>query len=342
MYMLNLNPKLIFGLIVILASSFRLNAEKPLVVATASMIADMAKEIGGDVIEVESIVPIGGDPHLHEPTPRDARLCTQAQVILRNGLTFEGWLDELIANSNTKASIITVTDGIEPISSLTYKNSADPHAWMDASLVKNYYATNIKNALLDLLPNEHKYIVDRFDNFVKRLSDLDIEVMNSIKKIPKASRILITSHDAFQYFGRRYDIRLEAILGTSTDAEVQTADIVRLNKVIKESAVPAVFIESTINPKLLQQIAKDNKIKVGGKLYADSIGDEDSPASTYIEMLRYNTNTIVNALSQKEQDTPSKTEDMVGESINWLTYVFIGLTMIAALLGVVFFASKRT
>jgi len=110
--------------------------------------------------------------------------------------------------------------------------------------------------------------------------------------------VLITSHDAFQYYGRAYGLSLESVLGTSTDAEAQTSDILRLNKVIKESGVPAIFVESTINPKLLKQVAKDNDIIIGGSLYADSIGDEDSPAPTYAAMMRFNTDAIVNALTR--------------------------------------------
>ncbi|NJN77120.1 MAG: zinc ABC transporter solute-binding protein [Saprospiraceae bacterium] len=120
--------------------------------------------------------------------------------------------------------------------------------------------------------------------------------MQEIDKIPKKQRVLITSHDAFQYFGRHYGIRLESILGTSTDAEAQTADIMRVQKVIGETGVPAVFIESTINPKQLQQIATDNKVKIGGELYSDSLGELGSNAETYLEMLQHNAMTISYAL----------------------------------------------
>ena len=123
-----------------------------------------------------------------------------------------------------------------------------------------------------------------------------------MKTIPNEKRILITSHDAFQYYGRRYNIRLEAILGISTDAEEQTSDIMRLNKIIKEFKVPAVFVESTINPMLLEQIAKDNDIVVGGELFADSIGDEHSDAPSYVAMLRHNTDVIVAALSKTPKE----------------------------------------
>src|SRR5690606_14384081 len=137
-------------------------------------------------------------------------------------------------------------------------------------------------------------------------------------------RILITSHDAFQYYGRRYGIRLESIMGTSTDADVQTADIMRVSKIIRESEVPAIFAESTINPKLMQQLAKDNKIRIGGQLFTDSVGDKDSPAPTYYDMLKHNTVTIVNALRDAQMDdlgSTGKTNDVQ----NLLFYALIGV-----------------
>ena len=268
------------------------------IIATASMIQDMAKNIAGDKMEIDCIVPIGGDPHLHEPTPRDAILVSNAQLILMNGLTFEGWLSELIENSGTKAKSTLVTEGITPVKSLKYENSADPHAWMDASngLI---YIENIKNAFIALDPENQTTYENNYQVYKKKLEELDQFIMDQINTIPEDRRILITSHDAFQYYGRRYGIQLEAILGTSTDADVQTSDIMRINKVIRKNKVPAVFVESTINPKLLEQLAKDNDIEVGGELYADSIGDEDSPAPSYYDMLKYNTITIVNALNKK-------------------------------------------
>ena len=300
--------------------------EKKTVVATASMLADMAKNISGGLVKVECIVPIGGDPHLHEPTPRDAQMVNRADLIIKNGLTFEGWLDELIENSGTKAKTIRVTEGIQPIESAAYKNSADPHAWMDVSLGLTYIK-NIKNALVTLDPDNADVYEFNYGIYKKQLEDLDQYIQTEIQKIPAQKRVLITSHDAFQYYGKAYGIRLEAILGTSTDAEAQTSDIIRLNKVIKASKVPALFIESTINPKLLKQLAKDNDVEIGGELYADSLGDEASEAATYIDMLKHNTNVIVKALS-RESDTEKATTSDETSINNWLLWGIIGTLLI--------------
>jgi len=299
-------------ILLVFISSALAAQEKKTIVASASMIADMTQQIVGDLHTVEMIVPIGGDPHLHTPTPSDARLVAGADLILINGLTFEGWITELIANSGTDAKTITVTEHITPLTSQTYANSADPHAWMDASLVLKY-AESIATAVTTLDPANSQTYAANLSAYQQELKALDQEIKDAITSIPEQKRILITSHDAFQYYGRRYGIQLEAIMGISTEAEAQTSDIRRVNRVIKENQVPSIFVESTINPKLIQQLAQDNKVSIGGELYADSLGDQDSPASTYVDMMRYNTSTIVNALNRDATEvTPER-----GESINW-------------------------
>jgi ABC-type Zn uptake system ZnuABC Zn-binding protein ZnuA len=326
--------KRIIPLCLLVLPAFTLSAQSKLkVVATASMIADMARNIAGDKMDIDCIVPIGGDPHLHESTPRDAILVSGADLILKNGLTFEGWLSELIDNSGTKAESVLVTKGINAVESLAYENSADPHAWMDASngLI---YIKNIKDAFIKIDPENQSTYEANYEAYKKKLEELDQFIMEQIKSIPEKRRILITSHDAFQYYGRRYGIQLEAILGTSTDADVQTSDIMRINTVIQENKVPAIFIESTINPKLLQQLARDNNISIGGQLYADSIGDKDSPAPSYYDMLKYNTITIVNALKNTTNTTAenSGSDEANGPYKNIILFSVIGLLFLGGFL----------
>ncbi len=299
--------------------------EKPLVVSTASIFADMAQLIGGDEVRIESVVPIGGDPHTYEPTPSDAQLIASADLILKNGLTFEGWLSELIENSGTKADVKLITEGITPIGSQTYANSSDPHAWMDASNGLKYIE-NVKDALVKLRPELKEQFEFNYGVYRQQIEDMDTYIQTEINKIPAAQRVLITSHDAFQYYGRRYGVRLESVLGTSTDAQVQTSDMKRLVQVIKETGVPAVFVESTINPKLLEQLAEDNGVSIGGQLYSDSIGDKDSPAPSYLDMLKHNTNTIVKALSAEKKAVV--TEHQEEDSTNWLLWGVLALLLI--------------
>ncbi len=225
-----------------------------------------------------------------------------------------------------------ITQGIKPIQALTQHNSTDPHAWMDAhnGLM---YAKNIRNALVALMPSDSQDIELRYQAYKSSLEQLDEYIKLKIQSIPPEKRILITSHDAFQYYGQRYGIRLEAVLGITTDADVQTGDILRLNKVIKENKIPAVFLESTINGKLLEQVAADNHIVIGGKLYSDSIGDSTSPAPSYYAMLKHNTDVITTALL-RENTTSHQSTTRANPWYYWIA----GLVLLAAL--VYFIISK--
>ncbi|MBC6995676.1 zinc ABC transporter substrate-binding protein [Neolewinella lacunae] len=275
---------------------------RPLVLASASIFADMAEVIAGGLLRVQSIVPIGGDPHIYEPTPADVQLVSRADLVLINGLTFEGWMNELIANSGTRANTVIITQGIGSIASEEYANSSDPHAWMTAKNGQTY-ARNIRDALIALDPANQDVYTFNAGIYLQQLEDLDAEIFQQIESIPLEKRVLITSHDAFRYYGRHYGIRVEAALGTSTDAEVRTEDVNRLTRIIRETGVPAIFVESTINPKLIRQIATDNGLIIGGSLYADSLADPSLPAGTYLGMLRHNTQTIVAALRGEAVDS---------------------------------------
>lgn len=315
------------GLIIVMLLMMSLEmsgwTEKPKVLATMTIIADIAKNVGGDFFEIGHIVPVGKDPHTYEPIPQDAERVVEADLILMNGLTLEGWLTEFVKNSGTKARIETITTGIKAIKSGNY-DAPDPHAWMDA-LNGIIYAENIKKALIKLLPEQEAGIESNFQAYKTNLETAHQTILASIESIPQEKRVLITSHDAFQYFGDRYGIRLEAVLGTSTEADAQTSDISRIYQVIETTNVPAVFIETTINPKMLKQIARDKGVKIGGELFADSLGDPSTKAGTYIGMLTQNVKTITNALTQERIAVQSGEH----EGNNWLltglvTLLFIG------------------
>jgi ABC-type Zn uptake system ZnuABC Zn-binding protein ZnuA len=277
------------------------NDERPLVVTSASIFADMTEVIAGDLLRVQSVVPIGGDPHIYEPTPEDVRLVSRADLVLINGLTFEGWMNELIDNSGTRAETVTITKGIGTIESEEYANSSDPHAWMTAANGQ-LYVRNIRDALIRLDPFNKQVYEFNAGLYLQQLEDLDQEIFRQIASIPAKRRILITSHDAFRYYGRHYGIQVEAALGTSTDAQVQTEDVNRLTTTIRASGVPAIFVETTVNPKLIRQLATDNGVIIGGNLYADSLADPAEEAGTYIGMLTFNTRTIVAALRGETAD----------------------------------------
>ncbi len=297
----------LFSFLILFVIQGVLLAEKPIVVASASMIADMVATIGGDKIEVQCVVPIGGDPHTYDPTPGDVEKIRRAKVVFVNGLTFEGWMNELIRNSGTQAIVDTVTKHVAPLQSPHYHNASDPHAWMSP---QNgiFYIQAIYESLITYFPEYSDFFKKRYVEYKKELEDLNFYTLQKINKVPENQRILVTSHDAFQYFGRDYGFRLESVLGTSTDADVQVSDVIHLHQVLKKTGVKAVFVESTINPKVLKQIALDNGVVIGGSLFADSLGDENSPAPTYLKMLRYNIDTITDALSSGEVQESEKKE----------------------------------
>ena len=267
------------------------------VVATTTFLADLAKNIAGDKAEVISLMPTGGDPHLYDPIPGDAKKIAEADVILRNGLTLEGWLDELIENSGTRANIYTLTEGIIPIQSVVYQDALDPHAWMD---VKNgiIYTDNILKALTESQPEDQAYFESQHARYKGILLALDKEIKEQILKIPSGKRVLVTSHDAFRYYGNAYGLEVVSAMGTSTDAEPTLEDLAHLSEQVKEHDIPSIFIESTINPEIMEQRANDLGIKIGGKLFADSLGDEESGADTYVKMLRQNTRLILEGLTR--------------------------------------------
>ncbi len=323
-------------ILIILLATFSLQAqqEKPSILSTASMIDDMVSNIVGDLGENKSIVPIGGDPHLYEATPKDAKMVSESDLVFINGLNFEGWIKELIQNSGTEAPMIVVTEGVNAMGSDTYKNSFDPHAWMDVGNAL-IYCKNIRDGLIENFPEHAETFNANFNTYTQQLKALDEQIKLDIQKIPASKRILITSHDAFAYYGKKYGIKVEAIMGISTEADARTSDVVRVSKAIKESQIPAIFIESTINPKLIKQLADDNGVAIGGELFADSLGEPGSEAGTYIGMMQHNTNVIVNALAKGEISS-TKFDDEKGKS-SWPVYLALALGGIAIL----FFAVKK-
>lgn len=311
--------------------------EKKVVVSSASMIWDMVNNIAGDKVESQLIVPIGGDPHIHEPSTTDALKVEGADLIFINGLTFEGWINELIENSGTKAETVTVTKGVAAISSTVYKNSSDPHAWMDASNGQ-IYIRNIKNALIKLDPANKVYYEARYDAYSERLSSLDKYIMEKIQSIPEERRVLITSHDAFSYYGKRYGLQVEGLMGISTESAARTSDRLRIDEAIKKSGVPAIFVESTVDPKLIKMIATDNNIDVAdGELFADSIGGEDTEGNSYYDMLKSNTDLISSALIGTVQQA---SDHETSNTNNILAYGLVGLIMLLGLLFMILKLNK--
>ncbi len=277
------------------------------VVASFSILGDLVRQVGRDLVEVTIIVPENADPHVYQPNPRDARLLAKADLVFTNGLGFEGWLDRLIDNSGYKGPVVVATKNVtaRPLSldvdEKSKKESAkDPHAWHS---VQNaiLYVDVISDALQSILPDQKSTIQENHDIYREKLLNLNKWIHHQYAEIPASNRYVVTTHDAFWYYGEAYNVHFLAPVGISTDAEPAAAAVAHLIRVIREKNIKAVFIENLANGKLIEEIAHEAKVSLGGVLYADSLSStssetKDAPAATYIDMLRHNTQEIVKAL----------------------------------------------
>jgi len=269
---------------------------RPLVVTTISILADLTREVAGDHVVVESLVEIGGDPHTYEPVPSDAGKISDADLILRNGLGLEHWLDTLIDASSVPRPVTTVTDGIQPLTIAGAGSDPDPHLWMDPVAVRRYVDT-ISSALSDLDPAHAEDFRRNARRYRQRLDRLDEFVAVQLSTIPAEQRRLVTTHDAFRYFGQRYGLEVAgAIWSVSTEREPSATEVATLVDTVRSQGVPAVFVETTINPDLMQQVARDAGVAVGPPLYGDSLGEPGSGADTYLGMMRATTAALITGL----------------------------------------------
>ena len=291
-------------LVVLWAPAHAAGAEKrPLAVATISILADFVRAVVGDRLEVVSIVHVGGDPHTYEPVPSDARRIADAEVVVRNGLGLERWLDRLIA-TNTKARVVTATEGLDPQlqSDGAYRGHPDPHQWMDPQLA-TAYVRNIEAALSERYPQHAADFAERARSYVERLEALHRDITDELAGIDGERRKLVTTHDAFRYFGRRYGLEVVAtIWGISTEREPSAREIRAIVDEIRKRGVRSVFVETTVNPALMMRIAEETGIHVGAPLYGDSVGPPGSGADTYLGMMRANASAVAEGL-RKGSDT---------------------------------------
>ncbi|HYP58037.1 MAG TPA: metal ABC transporter substrate-binding protein [Beijerinckia sp.] len=268
------------------------------VVATFSILADFARNVGGDRIEVISLVGPNGDAHVYQPTPDDAKNLRAARLILVNGLKLEGWMDRLIKASGSTAPVIVATKGVQPLESEENGHKGlDPHAWQSIDNAKIYVA-NIRDALAAADPDGAATYRANASAYVAQLDKLDAEVRAAIAKIPEKHREIITTHDAFGYFGAAYGFRFIAPEGVSTEAEPSARDVAKIIRQIKAEKIPAVFLENISDPRISRRIAEESGAKIGGTLFSDALSPQDGPAGTYIDMMRNNIRQLTSALAE--------------------------------------------
>ena len=269
------------------------------VVASTSIIADLVRKVSGDRIEVKALVGPNGDAHVYSPTPGDAKEIAAAAVVFVNGLGLEGWLPRLVSAAGTKAPVVVVARGVParrmPDEEHPGRSVTDPHAWQSIADAKIYVA-NIRDGLVAADPAGKAAYEANAQAYLAKLDDLDKEVRTAIASIPAERRKIITTHDAFGYFGAAYGMSFIAPEGVSTDSEPSAKDVARIIRKIKQQKIPAVFLENVCDPRLIEQIARETGAAIGGKLYSDALSEPAGPAATYIDMMRHNVREFAKAL----------------------------------------------
>ena len=267
------------------------------VVTTFTILEDFAKKIGKDKIEITNLVPADNDPHMYEPTPEDVKKISSADIILTNGLGFEGWLRRLINAAQMRGTEITCTKYIHP--RLVFEDTLvkDPHAWHSIPHAK-IYVRNITKAFKTADPKNAAYYEKNMQSYLDKLTKLDESMRRKIDEVPPKNRKIITAHDAFGYLGNSYGIQVFAPQGISTESEPKIHSIIDLIKQIKKEKIHTIFIEKISDPKIIQQISRETGAKIGGELYADGLSNKDGSAPTYIDMMHYNFGLILSAMKQ--------------------------------------------
>ncbi len=275
------------------APALRAQAATPRVVASFSILADMARELAPAGVEVTALVGPDADAHVYEPSPADGRRLAQADLVLINGLGFEGWIERMVKVSGYRGTVAVASQGIRPRSG--GHHGADPHAWQDLALAQRY-AANIGAAFSARWPAQREQIAQRSQDYVQRMAALDRQVRQALAAVPREQRRVITSHDAFGYFGTAYGVDFMAPQGWATHSEPSAAAVARLIRQIRQAGVRAIFVENISDPRLVERIAHEGGARIGGTLYSDALSGAGGPAATYLRMFEHNARTLAAAL----------------------------------------------
>lgn len=285
-------------------------AEKPKVVATFSILGDLVRQVAGDQVDVTTLVGPNGDAHVFEPGPRESTALAEADLLVANGLGFEPWLERLSQSAGFKGTLVTATDGVTPLPAEHEEHEEgqaeegeaegdhgafDPHAFQDLANGQIYVA-NIAKGLSQVDPAH----AAEFDANARKLSAemaaLDAQLKADFSAIPQERRRVLTSHDAFRYFAHAYGVDFVAIHGVSTEAEPTAKDLAEIVQQARAGNITAIFLENMSDPRLIETVAGETDLTVGGELYADALSDQDGSAPDYLSLFRYNARQLLTAL----------------------------------------------
>ncbi|MFT3984659.1 MAG: zinc ABC transporter substrate-binding protein [Lachnospiraceae bacterium] len=278
--------------------------DKVSIVATTTMLADLAKVIGGERVAVDGLMGPGIDPHLYQASAGDVSLMQKADIVVYNGLHLEGKMGEIFESlTGQSPAVICIEDGLDESALLSWEDDSsvhDPHIWFDVSLWMSA-AKTVASGLAEADPDGKADYESNLNTYLKELEETDTYIRDRAAELADSQRVLVTAHDAFQYFGKAYGFEVRGLQGISTDAEAGTADVSELADFIVERQIKAIFVESSVPPKTIEALqaavaAKDFDVAIGGELYSDSLGDAKSGADTYILTVKANIDTIVDAL----------------------------------------------
>jgi zinc/manganese transport system substrate-binding protein len=284
-------------------------AKKPVQVVTSfSILGDLVKQVGGDRVAVSSLVGPNSDAHVYRATPQDAKTVKEADLLVVNGLGFDGFMPRLVKSSGSKARVITASTGLKPLEkpksgghSHSHGHSHghdhgkhDPHAWQSIDAVK-LYVGNIRDGLIAADKDGEAVFRANAEKYLAELDKAKMEIVALLAPVTK-DRLILTNHDAFGYFAREFGLKMEGARGLSTEAEPSAQDIARIVRLARERKAKAVFLENVADPRIAEQLAKETGAKLGGTLYSDALTDEKGPAPTYLALMRHNAKTIADAL----------------------------------------------
>lgn len=278
-------------------------ADKLPVLASFSILADLTREVGGERVDVASLVGPDQDAHVFQPAPQDVKKLAAAKVFVVNGLGFEGWLSRLSKSSGFKGQTVVASQGVKAQDMAEEEQDhhghdhghADPHAWHNPQNVK-LYVNNIRAALTQADPAGKDYYSQRASQYSQQLDALDADARQRFAAIPASQRKVLTSHDAFGYLAQRYQIRFLSPQGVSTDAEASAKTVAKLVRQVKAEKIRAVFVENMSDKRLLEQLSREAGVQVGGKLYADALSPANGPAPSYLKLFSHNVNSLSAAM----------------------------------------------
>jgi zinc/manganese transport system substrate-binding protein len=268
------------------------------VVASFTILADLIRQVGGDAVTVETLVGPDGDAHVYEPRPKDLRTLMAAGLLVRNGLGLEGWMDRLAGSADFKGKVVVAAEKVAP---RTMKEGSgviatDPHAWQDPRNAI-LYVQAIADGLVAVDPANTAVYRESAARFTTRIAEADAWIASTLNAIPVDQRRIITTHDAFGYYGARYSIEFLSPEGISTEFEPSAKAIAALVQQIKREKVRAVFIENMTSPRMAEMLARETGARLGGTVYSDALSPPGGPAPTYLDMLHHNTTLFAAAMA---------------------------------------------